>query len=220
MIVSFQHRFIFVAIPKTATHAFRVALRPYLGSRDWEQCVLFEQKFFPVEALARVGHGHITCRQIQPFLLPAFWETSFRFCTVRNPYDRFVSYCCFVNRANQRMQDEPLETMKQIIRDNQASKHILFRPQCEFVTDEEGRLLVDYVCRFEALQEHFDHICRRICLPASQLPQINVSRQARYRSSYDRELQEIVYEVYQEDFALFDYPAVLPIDLKETVACE
>ena len=218
MIVSFRHRFIFIAIPKTATHAFRAALRPHLGPRDWEQCVLFEQNLFPVEALARVGHGHITCRQIRPFLLPGFWDTSFRFCTVRNPYDRFVSYCRFVNRANQRMQHEPLETMKQIIRDKQAGEHILFRPQCEFVTDEEGRLLVEYVCRFEALQEHFDHICQRIHLQASQLPQINVSSQARYRSSYDQELQELVYEVYQEDFALFDYPAVLPIDLKETVA--
>ena len=34
MIISHKHRFIFVAVPKTATHAVRKALRPHLG-RDW-----------------------------------------------------------------------------------------------------------------------------------------------------------------------------------------
>ena len=162
MIVSFQHRFIFVAIPKTATHALRVALRPHLGPHDWEQCALFTTKTFPVTALAQIGHGHLTCRQVLPFLLPDVWEGFFRFCTVRNPYDRFVSYCYFMNRENQRMLKDPLGTMKQVIEDRQDAEQVLFRPQCEFVIDEEGRLMVDYVSRFEALQSHFDHICQRL----------------------------------------------------------
>ena len=206
MIISFRHRFIFVAIPKTATHALRVALRPHLGPRDWEQCGLFTRKTFPLAALAQIGHGHMTCQQVRPFLLPDVWEGFFRFCTVRNPYDRFVSYCYFMNRENQRMQKDPLGTMKQIIEDRQDAELVLFRPQCDFVIDEEGRLMVEYLIKFEALQSHFDHICQRLRLPHMPLQHINVTGSARYRPCYDRELKEMVQAVYRQDFELFDYP--------------
>ena len=218
MIISFRHRFIFVAIPKTATHALRVALRPHLGPRDWEQCGLFEKKTFPVAALAQIGHGHITCQQVRPFLLPELWESSFRFCTVRNPYDRFVSYCYFMNRENQRMQKDPLGTMKQIIEHKQDAEQVLFRPQCEFVIDEEGRLMVNYVSKFEALQNDFDDIRQRLRLPDIQLQPINVTGSALRRFCYDGELKEMVQTVYRQDFALFDYPLDLPVNASGPIA--
>jgi sulfotransferase famil protein len=214
MIVSFAHHFVFVAIPKTATHAVRTALRPHLGPRDWEQCVLFDQRFFPVGALARIGHGHVACRELRPFLVPGLFETFFKFCTVRNPYERFVSCCRFVNRDNERMRQAPLETMKRTIGDAETCRHVLFRPQSEFVTDEDGRLLVDYVCRFEGLQAHFDRVSERLGLPQSPLPQVNVTRVTRVTSvttnapgqcCLDRELHETLRDVYRRDFALFGY---------------
>ena len=210
MIVSFQHRFVFVAIPKTATHAVRTALRPHLGPRDWEQCVLFENTFFPVEALAQVGHGHLTCCEMRPFLIPGLFEAFFKFCTVRNPYQRFVSGCRFVNRDNQRMRQAPLETMKRTIGDAAMRSHILFRPQNAFVVDADGRLLVDHVCRFEAVQAHFDCICQRLGLPSSLLPDVNVTDRAPRRVWLDRELQESVADMYRQDFALFEYDRDLP----------
>ena len=114
-----------------------------------------------------------------------------------------------MNRDNQRMQKDPLGTMKQIIEDKQDAAQVLFRPQCEFVIDEEGRLMVDYVSKFEALQNHFDHICQRLRLPHIQLQYINVTGSARYRPGYDRELKEMVQTVYRRDFVLFDYPLEL-----------
>jgi hypothetical protein len=214
MIVSFQHRFVFVAIPKTATHAFRTALRPHLGPRDWEQCVLFDQRFFPVETLARIGHGHVTCREIRPFLVPGLFETFFKFCTVRNPYQRFVSCCRFVNRENARMRQAPLETMKRMIGDRATRRHILFRPQSEFVSDADGRLLVDHACRFEVLQAHFDRICQRLRLPSAPLPQVNATNRGSTRAWLDRELQESVADLYRQDFALFQYDRDLPANLQ------
>ena len=206
MIVSFEHRFLFVAIPKTATHAFRIALRPHLGPHDWEQCGLFERRTFPVAALADIGHGHITCRQVRPFLRPDVWEGLFRFCTVRNPYDRFASYCRFMNRDNQRMQQDPLGTMKQTISNKQDAAHVLCRPQAEFVTDDDGRLMVDYVSRHEALQDDFDRICERLRLPQARLPHVNVTGSTQPRLCLDRELKEMVQATYKQDFALFAYP--------------
>ena len=209
VIISYQHEFIFVAVPKTATHAIREALRSYLGRHDWEQCTLFEKRYFPIESLARIGHGHITSAQIQPFLLPGMWERFFKFCVVRNPYDRFVSYCYFMYENGQRMHEAPLLTMKKTIDDEKTRGRVLFRPQHEFVTDEDDRISVNYVAKYEKLQSHFDDICRRIRLPTHRLPTVNASPRPPYQECYDGELLEKVQGFYAKDFALFDYPVEL-----------
>ena len=69
--------------------------------------------------------------------------------------------------------------------------------------------MVEYLIRFEALQNHFDHICQRLRLPHVALPHINVTSSAQYRPCYDQELKEMVQTVYHQDFALFDYPLEL-----------
>ena len=209
MILSYQHEFIFVAIPKTATHAIREALRPHLGPHDWEQCTLFAKKYFPIETLARIGHGHITGAQIRPFLLPGMWDRYFKFCVVRNPYDRFVSYCYFVHEKGRRMNEDPLVTMKETIDDKRTRGRVSFRPQHEFITDGDGRITVDCVSKYEDLQSDFDHICRRIHLPALRLPIVNASSRQPYRECFDGELLEKVHAFYARDFALFDYPVEL-----------
>ena len=205
MIVSFRHQFIFTAIPKTATHAFRNALRLHLAENDWEQCVLFEKKYFPVKQLAEIGHGHISLRQLKPFILPPLFENYFKFCTVRNPFARFVSFCHFINRDNQKMQTNPIDTMKRIIADKKTHGEILFRPQFEFVADNDGNLSVDFVCRFENLQNDFDKVCEKLNLPTAELKKINTTDSADFQDSFDDELKESVREFYRKDFEIFDY---------------
>jgi hypothetical protein len=205
VIISFRHHFIFVAIPKTASHAIRAVLRPHLGRYDWEQCLLLEPRAFPVAPLAALQHGHLTCQQVRPFLLGEFWDTARRFCVVRNPYDRFVSYCRFVNRDNARMRDDPLATMKATIRDPRTAGRMLFRPQHEFVTDDSGTLLATDVCRFETLQHDIDTLCARLSLPSSPLPHLNRSQPGTSRVPFDAELADLVQAFYDRDFSLFDY---------------
>ena len=205
MIVSFKHRFIFVAIPKTATHSIRTALRPQLGERDWEQCVLFEKRYFPVEALANIGHGHITCEEVRPFLLPEMWEGFYRFCTVRNPFDRFSSFCHFIHRDTDKMRTDPLGTMKAAIEDGEFVDHVLFRPQNEFVADSDGRLAVDRVMRIESLEEDFGEVCGTLGLKAARLERINSSRPEQHRDLFDEELIEMVAAYFEKDFRMFDY---------------
>lgn len=205
MIISFKHEFVFIAIPKTASHSYRVALRPHLGAYDWEQCHLIEEKAFPLEHVAKLRHGHITCTQLQPYLLQGMWESFFSFCTVRNPYDRFISHSFFYNRNSLDFQKDPLKGMKRIL----ENPGRFFSPQYEYVTDEKGRLMVDYIGKFEALQEHFDQICQRIGIPSTQVEHINPSQHPPAQQCFDHELLEMVQNYYAKDFELFDYPQAL-----------
>ncbi len=205
MIISHTQRYIFFAIPKTGTHAIRRALRPHLDKHGQEQVGLFVSKSLPWPEIAAIKHGHITAQQIRPVLGADAFDAYFKFAFVRNPFDRFVSYCAFMARSNGLFAANPRSHMRAILTQTQPFDHILFRPQSEFVTDANGRLMVDYIGRVENLQADYDCICDRIGVPRSALERVNESSHRDYRDYYDPELISLVTNLYRADLELFDY---------------
>ena len=204
MIVSALHKFIFAAIPKTGTHAVRQALRKHMGPQDIEQVGLFVQKQFPIPELARLQHGHLSLEQVRPYLRPEVWASCFKFAFVRNPFDRFISYCAFVTRDDEEFERDPQRVMREIVREP-PNDHILFQPQYTFVTDPNGALLSDYIGRVEDMQKSYDEICARIGIPTATLEKVNASKRAPYREYFDKELIDGVARLYARDLELFDY---------------
>ena len=207
MIVSHRHRFIFFAVPRTATHAVRTALRDSLGPEDWQQQSLTEQVRLPVPPLARLGHGHITLRQLQACLPGEIWCDYFKFACVRDPYDRFVSACAMLNKRNRGFRGNETAFMKRAIRAPRFRARALVRPQWDMLVDDRGRLGMDYVGRYETLQTSFDEACRRIGIPGSPLPTSNTTEHRAYASYYDTELLALVTELYRHDFDHLGYAA-------------
>jgi hypothetical protein len=204
MIISELHKFVFAAIPKTGTHSVRRALRAHMGPKDMEQVGLFVQSKLPIPELARLGHGHITLAQLRPFLKPDDFTTFFKFAFVRNPFDRFVSYSSFITREVGHFDRDPQKVMRHFL-SNPPWNHILFRPQFEFVTDQDGKLLTDYIGRVEQMQQSYDEICTRIGIPSTTLEQVNSSRRKDYRDYYDQQLIDGVAKLYARDLEYFGY---------------
>ena len=100
MIISHSKRFIFFAVPKTATHAVRQVLRTHMEEGDWEQQMLFGKQALPIPELAALGHGHLSVAEVQPHLPAEQWHGYTKIAFVRNPYDRFILVCAFLNRDN------------------------------------------------------------------------------------------------------------------------
>lgn len=205
MIVSHQHRFIFVAIPKTGTHSVRQALREQLGPDDIEQVGLFVDKRFPYPELAQIKHGHLSLQQVRPFLGEQAFADYFKFAFVRNPFDRFVSYCAFMTRADDAFQRDPRAVMRHILFKLRPLDHILFQPQHTLLVDAGGALLTDAIGRVEEMQASYDAICARIGIPSAALGQVNSSRRGDYRDYYDQVLVDGVSALYRRDLELFDY---------------
>lgn len=205
MIISHQHRFVFAAVPKTGTHSVRQALRQHLSADDLEQVGLFVNKRFPFEELAAIKHGHITLQQIRPHLGEEAFTGYFKFAFVRNPFDRFVSYCAFMTRANDAFNQNPKAVMRQILFQVRPMQHVLFWPQHAFVVDDEGRMLADQVGRVEEMQASYDVICARLGIPSTELGQVNSSRRGSYRDYYDQQLIDGVADLYRRDLELFGY---------------
>jgi hypothetical protein len=205
MIVSHRHRFIFAATPKTGTHAVRRALRQHLDAGDIEQVGLFVNKRFPYPELASIQHGHLTLAQVRPCLGDEAFNSYFKFSFVRNPFDRFVSYCAFMTRDDDSFKQRPRQVMRHILFDVQPMDHVLFQPQHAMLVDSDGRLLADYVGRTEQLQAAYDDVCTRLGLPGSVLERVNASEHGDYRQYYDQQLIDGVAALYQRDLQLFDY---------------
>ncbi|WP_374572457.1 sulfotransferase family 2 domain-containing protein [Phenylobacterium sp.] len=206
MIVSHRHRFIFAAVPKTGTHSVRQALREQLGDEDVEQVGLFVNKRFPWEDLAAIQHGHLSLRQVRPHLGEEAFDGYFKFAFVRNPFDRFVSYCAFMLRGGEVFQERPREVMRHFLFADPPEQHILFRPQASLLTGEDGRtLLTDAIGRVEDMQGSYDAICARIGIPTRPLDRVNGSRRGDYRVYYDQALIDGVAARYAQDLELFGY---------------
>jgi len=206
VIVSHSRRFIFAAVPKTGTHAVRQALREQLGEGDVEQVGLFVDKRFPWEDLAAIRHGHLSLRQVRPYLGEAAFDGYFKFAFVRNPFDRFVSYCAFMLRGGDVFQRQPREVMRHFLFEDPPEQHILFQPQASLLVDDDGEtLLTDGVGRVEDMQGSYDAICAHIGIASRPLDRVNGSSRGDYRPYYDQALIDGVAARYAQDLALFDY---------------
>jgi len=99
-------------------------------------------------------------------------------------------------------------------------------PQYDFLHADDGRLLVDFVGRFESLQDDFNKVCAHLGLKDAELPHRNPSRKASrnrkrrirnalYRNGenhkrayvdfYDGQTHEYVAEMYRRDLDAFGY---------------
>jgi hypothetical protein len=205
MIISHAHRYIFFAIPKTGTHSVRQALRAHMGEQDMEQVQLFEGKRFPFPEFADIRHGHISTQQIRPVLGDETFKNYFKFAFVRNPFDRFVSYCAFMSRGTNVFQAEPQRYMKYIIRELKPVDHLLYQPQHCMVCNERGELELDFVGRNETMQASFDEACAKIGIPSASLGRVNASKHRPWQEYYDPDLVGWVSDLYRRDLELFNY---------------
>jgi hypothetical protein len=205
MIISELNEFIFVAIPKTGTHSIRRALRPHMGESDIEQVQLFEKKEFPIPDLARLGHGHISLAQLRPFIPPVKFESFFKFAFVRNPFDRFVSFCSFMTRERKDFERDPKSVMRHLLFVAPPVRHILFQPQHSFITGSDGEPLTDFVGRVEEMQSDFDTVCDRVGIARARLEKANESSRGDYRQYYDQQMIDGVSRLYARDLELFGY---------------
>lgn len=205
MIISHARRFIFVPVPKTGTHSVRQALREHLGTEDIEQVGLFVNKRFPYAELAAVRHGHFSLADVRPYVGADVADGYFSFAFVRNPFDRFVSYCAFMTRQYGAFDSDPKATMRKILFGLRPLDHVHFQPQSNLLCGEAGEVEVDFVGRVETLQADYDRVCERVGIPTRSLDRVNASKRGDYRTYYDRDLVDGVADLYRRDLDLFGY---------------
>ena len=155
---------------------------------------------------------HQTAREVIARIGRENWDKAYKFTLVRNPWDRAVSLYEYRRKKNKTdlasrgiaFSDWVKKTFgpdKDTFYYNNAKS---FQPQVEWLRDDEGKISIDFIGKFESINEDFEKIRRAIGLDA-ELPHLNASRRASYQSYYDDETRKIVATWFQEDIEFFCY---------------
>jgi len=206
LLVSYKHKFIFIHVYKVAGTSVRAALRPYAEEPHFLGKVLRKLNVQAPSLIKRlrVFPHHAKATEVRRLLGSETYDGFFKFAFVRNPWDWQVSLYHFMLKDPKHPQhrlmcsfkdfDEYLEW--RVTEDRQFQK--------DFVIDEKGDVIVDFIGRFETLEEDFGKVCERLNIDA-RLPHLNTSGHRDYRSYYNPRTIKMIEEHFRGDIEFFGY---------------
>ena len=228
MIISHKHRFIFLKTNKTAGTSIEIALsrhcgpddvitpispvdeeiRRSLGYRGPQNYLAPWHEYGPRELFALALHGrrkmrffnHVSASEVKARIGADTWNSYYKFCFERNPFDRLISHYYWCHRS------EPRPPMSSFI---QSGKPMALKSRGYGVYTIDGQVAVDRICRYEAIAEELEEVRKAIGLPEPLvLPHAKGKTRADKRSYSDvlgEEEREWVSNVFGDELRLLGY---------------
>lgn len=219
MIISHRHGFVFLKTRKTAGTSIEIALSDLCGDEDVitpvadvDEAYRFEQGIRGHQNCCKPGgsyknsqdrsslrfYNHMPARKIQPLLEESAWSSYFKFCVVRNPYDKAVSRYFWHRKIHGGSAD-----LNQYI----AKVAPVYLSDWSLYT-LDGKIAVDRVFRFENLAEDLAAVCSEIGLPKLQLPRAKSSSRSdrrHYRELLSSRARVRIEMVCEKELQTFGY---------------
>ena len=159
---------------------------------------------------------HYTAQQYRVIYGRSTFNEYYKFCFVRNPWDRLYSAYSFLKGGGWNEEDERWAKLhlKNInsfnsfvlnwISPDRLKSHIHFWPQSKFICDRKGIPLVNEVFYFENIEKDYERASQKLGIH-NPLPHTNASKRASYKEAYSVEAIEKVKELYRQDIENFGY---------------
>jgi hypothetical protein len=209
MIVSESHSFAFVHVPKTggtsvyaAFSRYATNTEAYWGNRWLTRVGIRVNRFAPWPYTK--FRAHSPAAALEAWLPVDVFDGLFKFAFVRNPWDLLVSYWHFIRRMPGHKRHARVMALPSFAHYVEYEIRRKSFSQTKLLCDRSGRLLVDFVGRYESLETDFAYICRRIGVDAT-LPRCNAGSGGDYREHYTQALVDRVAEAYADDVERFGY---------------
>jgi len=221
--ISHKYRCIFIHIPKTAGTSIERALGHLDGytereGQDHRSLRMIEQPFPQLAAfsskenileIARIVRYRFRSQKNPNNKITVTadqYQDYFKFTVVRNPWARAYSWYKNVMRDDIHRQSYGITreiSFKQFLTDF-GGKGML-KPQTYWIKNFKGEILLDYICRFESLEDDFAEVCRRMGIEPPPLPHEIQGPSSNYQEAYDSETVDMVRTLYGEEITLFKY---------------
>lgn len=177
----------FVCVPKVGSQTIANWLTKNLRKED--------SRFFDVE---RLHDYHATLSETEntqqlPFSIYDMWSFAF----VRNPFDRFVSYCAYTDPEFDQF---PLESIRRNL--EKLADGLVDRwgaPQTYFTHG------VKSVFRLENLSQELPKIAAKLGITDLDLKVLNSSARLSYPRYFDSTTKALLTSIYEEDLETFGY---------------
>lgn len=179
MVISHRYRFIFIKTYKTAGTSIEVFLSDVCGDGD-----VFTPIIPPVTSHRPRNHEgftnpHLPAHELRKLVPPEVWNSYFKFCVERNPWDKTLSHYHMTNhRAG-----------GGLMFDDYMAKETL--PVCAplYTAESGSEIIVDRILRYEKLNEELRSVFGQLGVPFDG--SLNVFAKSEYRS--DRRPYQEVY---------------------------
>ncbi len=203
MYLSEQHKFIFVHNQKTGGQSV---------ARYLAETVADVRAILPRHSITRHGIGKLG---------PATWAGYYSFGFVRNPWARLVSWYNMITerpqkefifwrhvRANASNFEEFIELCVSGIQTADrlgVRERGVLRNQIDYFTAETGEVAVNFIGKFENIQNDFDSVLQKLDLPRAELPKINFTQKIDYRTCYSDTTAALIEQCFEKDIKFFGY---------------
>ncbi len=208
MILSHQKKFIYIHVYKVAGTSIRSVLQEYDDMKKSDFPLNENIKFNLGKRftfLSRWAIDHIKLKRVRELLPENVFNDYFKFAFVRNPWDWQVSLYHYMLQYKVHPQHKLISKMKSFDEYIEWRINEDLELQKDFLYDDEGNLLVDYVGKFENLQEDFNTICTRIPISQSALPVANTSKHTHYKEYYNKHTRDLISKAFKKDIETFNY---------------
>jgi len=155
---------------------------------------------------------HQTAKEVIASIGRDKWNAAYKFTLVRNPWDKVVSHYEYRRKRNKtEVATRGISFAEWVNKTYGPEKDPFyynnpkaFQPQVEWLKNDEGKIDIDFIGKFETINEDYGKIKSAIGLEA-ELPHLNASKRKGYQSYYDAETREIVANWFREDIEAFGY---------------
>ncbi len=228
MIVCHEHRFIFIKTNKTAGTSVEIALSslcsdadiitpvsfkdeerrrecgghgpanflapwPNYGLNDWRRFLMRKRRKFTF-------YNHMPASEAKPLLGEDIWNSYFKFCFERNPWDRVVSYYYWHYRRRKRPSMSDFLESKRVLTLKERGIQL-------YTID--GEMAVDRVFPFEDIRGALNEVSAQIGSPEILEPPRTKSgtreEKVHYRDVLSDADRRRIAELFADEIRLFDY---------------
>ena len=162
------------------------------------------------------NYSHFNWKDLRIIMQGKKFSDYFSFSIVRNPWDRCLSAYEFLRLGGDCLKDRrfyknflsDFKSFENFVKNGLSKRKIInwihFIPQTNFIYSENDKCMVDYILRFENIENDYIPIKKK--LEGSSLLKYKVNRtNDNYQKYYDEEMQNIIYKVYNRDIRLLKY---------------
>jgi hypothetical protein len=222
MLLSHKYKFIFVKTRKTAGTSMEISLSRYCGPDDIitpflnpeDEAFRRELNIFPRNDLVPLRRyrgreilkwlrgwrlrywDHMPAKQIKRFIGDEIYNTYYKFCFERNPWDKVISYYHWENRKHKYPSLDDFFSRKPLCTD--YSKYSI-----------NGDIAVDFIGRYENLMEDLQAVCQRLGIPFDGwMPRAKASYRKdkrEYRDILTLPQKEFIDRCFEKEIQLFHY---------------
>jgi Sulfotransferase family len=217
MLVSHRHKFIYTKTVKTGGTSVESYFEPFcMVNGEWSQVHFREEYVSSSGIIGYRGHtppqtvtwwNHMPAANIKALLGEEIWSNYFKFCIVRNPYEKAVSaYYFFKKNSADTVSSVKIDESSLFEQWLESSGPPIDRDK--YLID--GQFCLDHVIRYESLNQDLKELCHRFRLPWKPAGLPNFKRGIRPKNIslehlYTEKSKALVSTAYQFELAYFGY---------------